>query len=129
MANNILQELHQGLGEEATARLKFTHKAFRTLPSLNSPRILDVGCGEGLPTLELAMLSDGLVIGMDLDQLALAILSKRANAKEMSDQVHIVRGSLMQMPFSTASLDVIWAEGSIYIIGFEPGLKTWKPFG
>jgi len=25
------------------------------------------------------------------------------------------------------SLDVIWAEGSIYIMGFENGLSKWKP--
>lgn len=26
------------------------------------------------------------------------------------------------------SLDVIWAEGSIYIIGFERGLREWGRF-
>ena len=33
---------------------KFTAKAFQMLPKLDRPRILDVGCGSGVPTLKLA---------------------------------------------------------------------------
>jgi SAM-dependent methyltransferase len=126
MENNILQELHQDLGEEATERLKFTEKAFRILPKLEKPRILDVGCGEGLPTLELVRLSNGVVIGMDIDQAALGKLSLKIKETGKSDQVRVVVGSLLQMPFSTASLDVIWAEGAIWVIGLEAGLKGWR---
>ena len=39
--------------------LKYTRKAFHILPQMNKPRILDVGCGSGIPTLELARLSQG----------------------------------------------------------------------
>jgi len=31
------------------------------------------------------------------------------------------------MDFPEESFDIIWAEGSIYIIGFEKGLLEWKP--
>ena len=34
--------------------LKYTRKAFQLLPKLDKPRILDVGCGSGVPTIELA---------------------------------------------------------------------------
>src|SRR5258708_11099403 len=33
---------------------------------------------------------------------------------------------MCNMPFRDGSFDVIWAEGSIYIIGFEQGLQEWR---
>jgi ubiquinone/menaquinone biosynthesis C-methylase UbiE len=45
------------------------------LPVLDSPRILDVGCGPGGPTLELARLSHGQVVGLDVHQPYLDELS------------------------------------------------------
>lgn len=33
-----------------------------------------------------------------------------------------------QLPFQPESLDLIWAEGSIYNIGFERGLTEWRNF-
>jgi len=32
------------------------------------------------------------------------------------------------MEFPDESFDIIWAEGSIYAIGFEQGLQEWKRF-
>jgi len=34
--------------------IKYTRKAFHMLPRLDKPRVLDVGCGSGIPTMELA---------------------------------------------------------------------------
>lgn len=31
--------------------LKYTRKAFRMLPQMEKPRILDIGCGSGIPTI------------------------------------------------------------------------------
>jgi len=33
---------------------KYTRKAYLMLPELDKPRILDIGCGSGVPTMELA---------------------------------------------------------------------------
>ncbi len=43
--------------------LKYTRKAFRMIPGIKNPDILDIGCGSGIPTVELAKLSGGKVIG------------------------------------------------------------------
>jgi ribosomal protein L11 methylase PrmA len=43
---------------------KYTRKAFQLLPELDKPCILDVGCGSGVPTIELAKLSNGEVVGL-----------------------------------------------------------------
>ena len=57
--------------------IMYTRKAFQMLPALETPRILDIGCGSGLPTLELAKLSNGEVIGIDIDQAQLDKLNRK----------------------------------------------------
>jgi hypothetical protein len=34
---------------------------------------------------------------------------------------------MFELPFAKNSFDLIWSEGAIYIIGFENGLRSWKP--
>jgi SAM-dependent methyltransferase len=106
--------------------LKYTRKAFRVLPRMEKPRILDIGCGSGLPTLELARLSQGEVIGIDIDQRALGRLTTEIREAGLTGRVKALNRSMFDMGFVDASFDVIWSEGSIYAIGFERGLREWK---
>lgn len=113
--------------------LKYTRKAFEMLPALDKPRILDIGCGTGLPAIELARLSGGDIIGIDIDQIALDKFARRAEEAGLVDRVRVRNLSLLEMDFPNESFDVIWAEGSINVVGFEKGLKEWgnllKPNG
>jgi len=106
--------------------LKYTRKAFRMLPQLYNPRILDIGCGSGVPTMELARLSDGEIIGLDIDRDMLDVLRGKVERAGLSDRVKVVNRSLFDMGFLDGSFDVVWAEGSIFVIGFEKGLQQWK---
>ena len=108
--------------------LKYTRKAFRMLPQLDNPSVLDVGCGSGISTVELARLSRGKVLGIDIDQPALDKLAKRINEMGLTDLVQAVNCSMVDMDFPDESYDIIWSEGSIYAIGFEKGLREWKRF-
>lgn len=128
MAQDILADLHQGLDQETPTRLEYTRKAFRMLPKLDNPRILDVGCGRGDPTLELARLSGGEVIGVDINQPALDELTRRIQQAGLSDRVRVLNCSMLDMDFPEESFDIIWAEGAVFIIGFEKGLKEWRRF-
>jgi ubiquinone/menaquinone biosynthesis C-methylase UbiE len=96
------------------------------LPSLVRPRILDVGCGSGGPTLELAHLSGGQVVGLDLHRPSLEALSRRIKDSRFTHAIQAVNGSLFHLCFANKSFDLIWAEGSIFVIGFEQGLKAWR---
>ena len=108
--------------------LKYTRKAFRMLPPLDKPRILDIGCGSGVPTVELARLSQGQVIGLDIDPLLLAILDKESEKAGLSDRVTTLKCSMCDMDFPEKSFDIIWAEGSIARIGFSKGIGEWRRF-
>jgi SAM-dependent methyltransferase len=128
MAPEILRELHGELSRGSPARLGFTRKAFQMLPDLDKPTILDVGCGQGGPTLELARLSGGQVTGLDIDQSALHELARRADEEGLSERVQVVHGSMFDMEFADESFDVIWAEGSMHILGFERALGEWQRY-
>ncbi len=96
------------------------------LPQLDKPRILDIGCGSGMPTMELARLSNGEVVGLDIDQGLLDVLHGNVEKAGLSDRVKVINRSLLDMEFPDESFDIIWAEGSINVIGFEKGLQDWK---
>ena len=107
---------------------KYTRKAFHILPELNKPRILDVGCGSGVPTMELAKLSNGQIIGLDINQPSLDRLKRKIEKAGLSDRVKVMKCSMVDMDFPDESFDIIWAEGSIAVIGFKRGLKEWRQF-
>ena len=107
---------------------KYTRKAFHMLPELDKPCILDVGCGSGVPTLELARLSQGEVIGIDIHQPSLDRLTRKIKEAGLSDRVKVIKGSMVNMDFPDESFDIIWSEGSIFAVGFERGLKEWRRF-
>lgn len=106
--------------------LKFTAKAFRTLPPMDRPRILDIGCGSGVPTMELARLGGGEVVGLDIDAGLLAILDEKIAEAGLSNRVRTVRRSLSDMDFPEESFDIVWAEGSLSGIGFKAALGEWR---
>lgn len=126
MTIDILNELNKDVFRERLT--KYTRKAFRMLPNMDEPRILDIGCGTGVPTIELARLSNGQVIGLDIDQPSLDKLNKKIKGAGLSGQVKTVKCSMFEMDFPDESFDIIWAEGAIARIGFERGLIEWRRF-
>ena len=75
MAKDSFVEIDQDVFREHL--LKFTRKAFQLLPNLEKPRILDIGCGSGVPTIELAKLSNGEIVGVDTNQSLLDKLNRK----------------------------------------------------
>jgi SAM-dependent methyltransferase len=128
MTDDIYSEMYRGLPIWGPGRDRFTERAFRMLPVMERPRILDAGCGDGGPTIALARLSGGEVTGMDHDMRHLETLSSRAKEAGLAPRVAAVQGSILEMPFLDGAFDVIWAEGSIHIVGFERGLLEWRRY-
>jgi ubiquinone/menaquinone biosynthesis C-methylase UbiE len=106
--------------------LGYTRKAYRMLPQLDKPRILDVGCGSGVSTLELARISGGNIVAVDIDKGALDKLINKAESEGLSSRVAVVHSSMLDMNFLPDSFDIIWTEGAISYIGFERGLREWR---
>lgn len=107
---------------------RYTIMAFNMLPKLDKPQILDIGCGSGVPTIELARLSNGEITGIDINEHFLDKLNRKAKREGLSDRVKTMNCSMFDLFFPDGSFDIIWAEGAIAEIGFERGLKEWSRF-
>ncbi len=126
---NIFFELHSNLPREGPGNNASTQKAYEMLNGLPAhPRILDVGCGPGMQTIELAKLSGGTIAAVDTHAPFLAEVQKRAVEAGMQERIRPLQASMFSLPFPEGAFDVIWSEGAIYIMGFEAGLKAWRPF-
>ena len=121
-------EIHKDLPREGSGRDEYTQRAFEMIPPIKQPKILDIGCGPGLQTIKIAKLTDGEIIGIDIHQPYLDQLEKNAKKHNISHRIKAINKSMTEMDFSKESFDIIWAEGSIFIIGFEQGLIEWKKF-
>src|SRR4030042_676297 len=91
------------------------------------PKILDIGCGPGRQTMELARLSGGKITALDNHQPFLDKVRKDADALGLSPHIETLNQDMKAMDFETGSFDVIWAEGALTLMGFENGLKTCRP--
>jgi SAM-dependent methyltransferase len=105
--------------------LPYTRQAFGMLPKMECPRILDIGCGSGVSTMELARLSDGDIIAIDIDGTALDRFRQKVKEAHLENKIKIIEQSLMDMDFPVESFDIIWAEGSVFVLGFSRSLEQW----
>jgi len=121
-------EIHKDLPREGPGDSESTRRAFRRLTALpDEPVILDVGCGPGAQTLDLAELSEGVIQAVDTHQPFLDRLQEKVSELGLEKRVHVLNQSMRELQFPPASFDLIWSEGAIYIMGFEAGLRKWKP--
>lgn len=106
-----------------------TRRAYGLLTEVPAaPRILDVGCGPGMQTLELTRLSGGTVTGLDNHQPFLDALAAGAKAAGLQDRVRTVHGSMDALPFGPEEFDIVWAEGSLFIMGIDRALPYLQGF-
>jgi len=121
MAEEILKELDaEGL---RAVFLKYTRKAFESIPKIDNPRILDIGCGTGIPTLELVKLSNGEITGIDIDQAALNNLNNKIKQEGLSDRIKTFNRSAYDTKFEDEMFDIIWEEGVIHLLDFEKAIR------
>ncbi|MDR2953930.1 MAG: class I SAM-dependent methyltransferase [Prevotella sp.] len=91
-------------------------------------RIADIGCGSGGQTITLAENAEAHITALDLLPDFVAKLNGKIKDLKLENRIETIEGSMAALPFSDGELDLIWAEGSIYNIGFEKGLCEWHRF-
>ena len=108
---------------------ELTRRAFQMMQHVpESPRILDVGCGPGMQTVELLKITKGIIVALDLLTDMIARLKARAENDGVSDRLVTLVQDMKEMVFPDSSFDIIWSEGALYNLGFEAGLKKVKEF-
>ena len=113
-----------GPGDNASTRRAF--QMMKDLPP--QPRILDIGCGPGMQTVELLGLSGGTVVALDLEPRMISRVKEAAERAGFTDRLEAVQADMTEMAFEPGSFDVVWSEGAIYFIGFEKGLEKVRQF-
>lgn len=112
----------QGPGSDATTRRLLALAG----PLPERPRVLDLGCGPGRSALLLAAEAGAEVTAVDLHEPFLAELREAAAARGLDARVRTLRadmGALEELP--DGSFDLVWAESSVFVLGFDRALAEW----
>ena len=126
---DFLYEIFSNLPRQGPGDNESTRKAFGFLTDLPpQPSILDVGCGSGMQTLELARLIDGKIFALDNHQPFLDALNQNAHDSGLDKKITTLNQSMLTMNFDVKTFDIIWSEGAAYIYGIEKTLQDWKKF-
>ncbi len=84
-------------------------------------RVLDIGCGGGQHTIELAsQRPDVQVVGLDLSAEFVRRARDRASAAQVGSRVEFVKGNALALPFEAEEFDHVYSIGSI---------KHWPDMG
>ena len=126
MDMKALFTLHCDIPREGPGSDEATREAIRRLPPLPSgPHVVDLGCGPGKQTLVLARHFQTPIIAVDFHGPYLDRLRQSAEAEGLSVNTRL--GRMEELEEQPESVDLIWIEGAIYIVGFAEGLRLWRP--
>lgn len=110
------------IGELRARFIEHTRRAYRLLPLLRQPEILDIGCGKGQATVELARLSGGTVTGIDIDRDVVLDLQQRLDQSSIGNRVKAVPVSFFNNNFKSSSFDLLWEEGVLHLLNTSRSL-------
>jgi SAM-dependent methyltransferase/uncharacterized protein YbaR (Trm112 family) len=77
---------------------------------LEGKAVLDAGCGSGRLTRQIGDHGAGIVIGVDMNDAVEHVYQSTRDA----DNVHIVQGNIMKLPFKNKVFDLVWSNGVIH---------------
>ena len=94
----------------------------RNLPEF--PAILDLGCGAGGQTLQLAELIPGSIIAIDAHAPSIERLQAAIAERRLAHRISGVVGDMAHLDQPHESFDLIWSEGALYSIGLRNALNV-----
>ncbi|MHC0430276.1 SAM-dependent methyltransferase [Streptomyces sp. O3] len=121
IANQLVMELwdenfHQGYWETAQDDRSNRAAADRMTDLLagksgltSGTRMLDVGCGIGLPAIRVAETTAAEIVGVSNNQAQIDEASRRAAERGLSGRVSFAYADAEAMPYADGAFDVVWA--------------------
>ncbi|MFW6123900.1 MAG: class I SAM-dependent methyltransferase [Acidobacteriota bacterium] len=123
----IFYEIFEHMPRQGPGKSEYTQKALSFCQLQQNPQILDIGCGTGAQTISLAESTDGGITAVDNHKPFLKQLKKKAETIGLTSKIQTLHGDMNHLELKQ-KYDLIWIEGSIFIIGFEKGLKEFRKF-
>lgn len=122
--------LHDGLPRQAPGSDAVTQDAIRRLKPHglpDDPAVLDIGCGPGRSLMMLGRVTGGRVTGIDVHEPFLAEAQARIDEAGLARRMWVRKQSMLELDeIADGGFDLLWAEGSAYIAGFDAGLRGWR---
>ena len=125
--DDLIYEIFSPLSQGAPGNDASTLRALDAVPCRDSVlQVLDLGVGHGRTTLILAKtLQDAHFTAVDIHAPFLESLARDARNTGVADRVYPLLGDMAAIKVAEKSMDLIWAEGSIYVIGIQCALAMW----
>ena len=118
-----------GPGDDASTR-----KALDALLATRPPRhrdeaasplrVLDIGCGNGPQTIQLARHLDGEILAVDNHPPYLDELGRRAKAAGLSGKIRTRLQDMRDLSREDDRFDLIWSEGALNLMGYSEGVLS-----
>jgi SAM-dependent methyltransferase len=112
----------QGPGNRACAARALA--LCRELPP--SPRVLDLGCGAGGQTLQLAELTDATIVAVDAHAPGIDRLAQSVARLGLAQRIHPLVGDMGNLDLPPAGFDLVWSEGALYNLGLVEALRVCR---
>jgi SAM-dependent methyltransferase len=122
-----MHEFFANLDHLAPGSADTTRRALAMVPDLAARRrALELGCGAGAASLILAESLPGTLVAVDLHAPFIARLRERAAALGLTERIDVRVTDMRDPGFEPHTVDLVWAEGSLYTIGFDEGLELCR---
>lgn len=124
MDRSILRKRLAGLEQEIQEKQE-SRDLVAALPQ-KPTHILEIGSGKGVATGILAKHTEAAITAVDNEPMAIDTLNVTMATRGFHPRVQGVCARMTDLPFDDGSFDLVWAEGSAYVMGVERALREWK---
>lgn len=125
----IIGEFFKGLERQGPGSEETTKLALQLAGAYDKEvHMADIGCGTGGQTFLLAKYTKGTIKACDVMPSFVASFQEKIKQTAYEDRISVTEDSMFSLPYAKEEFDLIWAEGSIYHLGFEKGLKEFRQF-
>ncbi|MFO8063906.1 MAG: class I SAM-dependent methyltransferase [Spirochaetia bacterium] len=116
-------EVFEDLPRQGPGNRACTSRALTLCGELRGfPAILDLGCGVGGQTLNLAELTSGTILAIDSHAPSVERLQAAIRERGLSHRVSAMVGDMAHLDQPLERFDLIWSEGALYSIGLRSAL-------